>query len=57
MNDSDYAMDCYTEITYAENTINKLHIMTDLHSDYTNKFYHNKIESIDDLFFNTLNPY
>ena len=32
-------------------------IMSDLHSGYIHNFYHDKQESIDNLFVNTLNPY
>ena len=46
----DYVVDFYTEINYVENTINKLHIKSDLHSGYIHNLYHDKQESINDLF-------
>ena len=57
MYDSEYVMACYTEITSLENTIKKLHIISDLRSGYIPNFYHNKQESIEDLFFNALRTY
>ena len=50
-------MACYTEISSAANTVKKLHIMSDLNYGHIHNFYHDKQESNDDIFFNTLNPY
>ena len=56
MHDSYYVMDCYIAITSIEYTKKKLHIMSDLNYGYIHNFYHDKKESIDDLFFKKLNP-
>ena len=39
-------MDCYTELSSVANTIEKFHIMSDLHYDYIHKFYNNKQDII-----------
>ena len=57
IHDSYHVMACYTAITSVENTINKLHIMYNFYSSYIHNLYHDKQESVDYLFFNTLNPY
>ena len=44
-------MDRFTEISSIENTIKKLHIQSDFHSDYIHKFYDDKQEIIDELFY------
>ena len=43
-------MDCYTEIISIANTINKLHIQSDLKYCYIHNFYHDKQEIIYELF-------
>ena len=50
-------MACYTEISSVANTIQKLHIHSDFHSGYIHNFYHDKQESVDDIFVDTLYPY
>ena len=56
MNDLDYVMACYISIAYVENTIKKLRIVSALHSGYIHNLYHNKKESIDDLFCHVIRP-
>ena len=43
----DYVMACYTEISSLENTINKSHILSNLHYFTQQNFYHYKQEVID----------
>ena len=43
-------MACYTVISYVENTLNKFHIQSNLHTDYKHKFYHDKRDKFDELF-------
>ena len=50
-------MECYTEISSVANTINKLHIQSDLNSGYMHNFYHDKQDIFDDLLINTIFPY
>ena len=54
MHDSDYAIACYKKITSVENTIKILHVMSYFHCGYINNFYHNKRDSIDEFFFQSI---
>ena len=47
---TDYVMACYTEIS-SENTINKLQILSTVHSVYQQNLYHDKQDIIDELFY------
>ena len=49
-------MACYTYITSIANTINKLNTMSNLNSVNIHDLYHNKQESIDDLFYKYIKP-
>ena len=44
-------MACFTKIFSVENTVNKLHIRSDLHSDYIHNVYHDKQDIINELFY------
>ena len=53
---SDFVMAYCTEIASVANTIQKLHIQSDLHSGYINNFNHYKQEIIDELFCQYIKP-
>ena len=50
MHQSYFVMDCYVETSSLANTINKLHIQSDLHSGYIHNLYHDKQEITYELF-------
>ena len=50
-------MACYKSVSYVENTINKLHIQSDLHYGYIHKLYNDKSFLTGELFVSILNPY
>ena len=46
-----------TAISSVANTINKLHIQSDMHLIHKQNLYHDKQDEIDTLFMNTIFPY
>ena len=48
---TDDIMACYTAISSVKTTINKLQIMSTLHSIYQKNLYHDKQEITDELFY------
>ena len=49
-------MACYTTITSVSNNVKKLNIMSDFSYGYIHNLYHDKQDSIDDLFCQYIKP-
>ena len=45
-----YVMACYIGIYSVENILNKLEILSNLHTSYKNNFYHDKRDNVDGFF-------
>ena len=54
---TDFVIACYTVISSVENTLNKLHIRSNLHTACKHNLYNDKQDKFDDIFISTIFPY